>query len=302
MKQRVTWINVRDRWQLYVLLLPALVWLGIFMYTPMYGVIIAFKDFRISEGIMKSPWAGFKYFGQFFSTTIAFSTISNTIILSMLSLLIGFPFPILFALFLNQLRSNRYKKGVQTISYAPYFISNVVVVSILSVILAPKGFVNAMIESFGGTAKLFMAKAEYFRGVYITSHIWQTMGFNAIIYIAALAGVPPELHEAAIMDGASKPKRIIHIDLPSILPTVIIMLILSIGNLMSVGYEKVYLMQGGTNTTVSEIISTYVYKVGLLNAQYSFSTAVGLFNSSVNLLLLVIANLLARKVSDISLF
>lgn len=290
-------------WQLYILLLPAFVWLIVFCYAPMYGVTIAFKDYKVKLGITGSPWAGFKYFEQFFSTSVAVKSIRNTLLLSLYSLLFGFPIPILFALMLNMLRSARYKKFIQTLSFAPHFISVVVVVSMMNIMFAPSnGWVNKLITSTGAKEVLFMTRSEYFRTMYVASGIWQDMGFNAIVYIAALAGGSPELHEAAIVDGASKVRRLIHIDIPCILPTVTIMFILSVGNLFSVGYEKAYLMQGGLNTEVSEIISTYVYKVGLQSAQYSFSAAVGLFNSVVNLVLLLAVNTFARKMSDVSLF
>ena len=290
-------------WQLYILLLPAFVWLIVFCYAPMYGVTIAFKDYKVKLGITGSPWAGFKYFEQFFSTSVAVKSIRNTLLLSLYSLLFGFPIPILFALMLNMLRSARYKKFIQTLSFAPHFISVVVVVSMMNIMFAPSnGWVNKLITSTGAKEVLFMTRSEYFRTMYVASGIWQDMGFNAIVYIAALAGVSPELHEAAIVDGASQVRRLIHIDIPCILPTVTIMFILSVGNLFSVGYEKAYLMQGGLNTEVSEIISTYVYKVGLQSAQYSFSAAVGLFNSVVNLVLLLAVNTFARKMSDVSLF
>lgn len=294
---------ILHNWRLYLLLLPGLIWLIIFCYVPMYGVTIAFKDFNAKLGIAGSPWAGFKYFEQFFSTSIAGTAINNTLMLSLYSLLFGFPAPILFALFLNLLNNQRFKKFVQTISFAPYFISTVVLVSMLNIMLAPSsGFINHLIVSLGGEEKLFMTRAEYFRPLYVISGIWQSMGFGAIVYIAALAGVSPDLHEAAIVDGASKFKRLLYIDLPSIMPTIIIMFILNVGSLFTVGYEKAYLMQNSLNTSVSEIISTYVYKVGLMNAQYSFSSAVGLFNSLVNFALLVCVNLFARKMADISLF
>ena len=295
---------VARNWRLYILLLPALIWLIVFCYSTMYGVTLAFKDFSIRKGILNSPWAGLKYFRQFFSTSIASQVIKNTLILSLQSLVFVFPIPILFALLLNQLRLRRFKKFVQTVSFAPYFISNVVVVSIMTIILAPSnGFVNVMLQNLFGTEPLmFMTRPEYFRPMYIISQVWQTMGLNAIVYIAALAGVSPDLHEAAIVDGANKLQRIYYIDIPTIMPTIIIMLILAVGNVMTVGYEKVYLMQSGMNTTVSEVISTYVYKVGLLNAQYSFSTAVGLFNSVVNFVLLVMTNAIARKVSGYGFF
>lgn len=294
---------IAHNWQLYILLLPALVWVVVFCYTPMYGVTIAFKDYRVKLGITGSPWAGMKYFEQFFSTSVAMKSIRNTLLLSLYSLIFGFPAPILFALALNLLRSAKYKKFVQTLSFAPHFISVVVVVSMMNIMFAPSnGWVNKLITSTGGKEILFMTRPEYFRIMYVASGIWQDMGFSAIVFIAALAGVSPELHEAAIVDGASKMKRLLHIDLPSIMPTITIMFILSVGNLFSVGYEKAYLMQGSLNTEVSEIISTYVYKVGLQNAQYSFSAAVGLFNSVVNFALLMSVNAVARRLSDISLF
>jgi putative aldouronate transport system permease protein len=296
----------RDNWRLYALVLPALAWLGFFAYAPMYGLIIAFKAFRPRLGLTASPWAEplFKHFIDFFSTNIAFNTIANTVILSLLTILISFPVPIIFAILLNQIKGRIPRKVIQTISYAPYFISTVVVVSILTVILSPgSGFVNTIITFFTGSEPiLFMTRAEYFRPIYIISNIWQGMGFSAIIYIAALTSISPDYYEAAIVDGATKFQRIIHIDIPFIMPTAIIMFILAIGNIMTVGYEKVYLMQNGMNTVVSEVISTYVYKTGLQSAQYSFATAVGLFNSGVNFIILAICNALAKKSSGISIF
>lgn len=291
-------------WQLYVLLIPALLWAVIFAYYPMYGVVIAFKDYKIRAGILGSPWADpiLKYFKQFFSTSIALNAIKNTIVISLESLVIAFPIPIIFALLLNQIQGNRIKKTIQTISYAPYFMSNVVVVSIISVFFAANGVVNNLVTSAGGKETLFTSLPEWFRTLFIGSNIWQTMGFNAVIFIAALTAISPDYYEAATIDGASRFQRILYIDIPMILPTIILMLILQIGNIMNVGYEKAYLMQNGSNTIVSELISTYVYKVGLQTAQYSFATAVGLFNSVVNFIILVTANFIAKKVSDISIF
>ena len=291
-------------WQLYVLLIPALLWAVIFAYYPMYGVVIAFKDYKIRAGILGSPWADpiLKYFQQFFSTSIALNAIKNTIVISLESLVIAFPIPIIFALLLNQIQGNRIKKTIQTISYAPYFMSNVVVVSIISVFFAANGVVNNLVTSASGKETLFTSLPEWFRTLFIGSNIWQTMGFNAVIFIAALTAISPDYYEAATIDGASRFQRILYIDIPMILPTIILMLILQIGNIMNVGYEKAYLMQNGSNTIVSELISTYVYKVGLQTAQYSFATAVGLFNSVVNFIILVTANFIAKKVSDISIF
>ncbi|WP_201004413.1 ABC transporter permease [Paenibacillus glycanilyticus] len=290
-------------WRLYVLLLPALAYLILFQYVPMYGVLIAFKDFNAVDGILGSPWAGFVHFREFFESYVFKSILTNTLKLSVYSLLISFPIPILFALLLNQIRSRMAQKFVQTVTYAPYFISTVVLVSMLNVFLAPSsGIINNFITLFGGDAVNFMARAEWFRSVYITSGIWQTMGFSAIIYLAALSAVNPELHEVAIVDGASKLKRIRHIDIPSIMPTIVIMFILGIGSIMSVGWEKAFLMQQGMNLTASEIISTYVYKIGLLNAQYSMATAIGLFNSLINFTLLILSNSLSKRVMGSSLW
>ena len=277
-------------WQLYILLIPALIWLIVFAYYPMYGLIIAFKDFKGRMGIM------------FFSTSIAMTAIKNTIVISLESLIIGFPIPVIFALLLNQVQRSGPRRIIQTISYAPYFMSNVVVVSLISVLFSANGLVNHAVMGAGGKAIMFTSLPEYFRKLFIGSNIWQTMGFNAIIFIAALTAISPEYYEAATMDGASRFQKILYIDLPLIMPTIILMLILQVGNIMNVGYEKAYLMQNGTNTTVSEIISTYVYKVGLQTAQYSFATAVGLFNSVVNFIILVITNAVAKKTSDISIF
>lgn len=296
---------IAHNWRLYVLMLPALLWMAVFAYMPMYGILIAFKDFKGKMGIIGSPWATpvWKHFSSFFSTSVASQVISNTVILSLLTILISFPIPVIFALLLNQIKGSRKRKFVQTISYAPYFVSNVVVVSIISVICAPSGFINTIIKYLNGGEALYLTSAaEYFRPLYIISNIWQTMGFSAIVYIAALTGISQDYYEAAIMDGATKLKRIIYIDIPLIMPTIIIMFILAIGNIMSIGYEKVYLMQSGTNTAVSEIISTYVYKVGLQNAQFSFATAVGLFNAVVNFIILIIVNAISKKAADISIF
>jgi putative aldouronate transport system permease protein len=293
--------KIAKSWQLYVLMIPALLWAVVFAYYPMYGLIIAFKDYKIRKGIIASPWAVplFKYFQQFFSTSIALQAIQNTIIISLESLVFAFPIPIIFAVLLNQVEQKRFQKLIQTVSYAPYFMSNVVVVSIISVMFSANGVINSM---RGGQPILFTSLPSWFRTLYIGSNIWQTMGFNAVIFIAALTAISPDYYEAAYIDGASKWQTIRYIDLPMIMPTIILMFILQVGNIMNVGYEKAYLMQNGSNTVVSELISTYVYKVGLQTAQYSFATAVGLFNSIVNFIILVIANQVAKRASDISIF
>lgn len=296
--------HVLSSWQLYVLMIPSLLWLIVFAYYPMYGLLIAFKDFKPRLGILGSPWATplLKHFQTFFSTSIAMTAIKNTLIISLESLIFAFPVPIVFAILLNQIHMKKPRKLIQTISYAPYFMSNVVVVSILSVMFSATGLVNHIIANFGGKTILFTSAPEWFRTLYIGSNIWQTMGFNAIIFIAALVGISPDYYEAAIIDGATRFQRVRYIELPLIKPTIILMFILTIGNIMNVGYEKAFLMQVGANSVVSELISTYVYKVGLKSAQYSFATAVGLFNSVANFIVLIIANQIAKKTSDISIF
>jgi putative aldouronate transport system permease protein len=292
---------VRHNWQLYILVLPALIYILLFAYGPMYGLLLAFKNFNPRAGIWGSKWAGLKYFAQFFSTSIVWKTVQNTVILSFSSLVFSFPIPVVFALLLNQVK--RGKRFIQTITYAPNFISMVVLISMVILFLAPtSGFLSKIFMALGAKDSLFLVRPEYFRPIYILSGIWQSMGFGAIVYIAALTGVNPELHEAAMIDGAGITKRIWHIDIPAILPTVIIMLILAIGNILSVGYEKVFLLQNGMNLNVSEVISTYVFKTGIQNAQYSFATAVGIFNSLVNLILLLLSNGIAKRITDTSLF
>ena len=297
---------IRHNWQLWLLALPATIWLAVFAYAPMYGLLIAFKDFRVREGILGSPWIVpiYRHFHDFFSTSISITIITNTVMLSLMSIIFAFPVPIIFALLLNQIKNNKIRRTIQTITYAPFFISVVVKVSIMNVILAPgSGFVNTIYTTLtGNDPLLFTTRPEFFRPLFIISGVWQTMGFSAIIFIAALTSISPDYYEAAAIDGAGKLKRILYIDIPFILPTVIIMFILAIGNIMSVGFEKAFLMQTPMNMVVSEIISTYVYKVGLLGAQFSFATAVGLFNSVINFIILIIFNYIAKRTSNISIF
>lgn len=298
--------RIRRNWGLLLLIAPTLIYVLIFLYWPMYGILIAFKDYKGSLGILNSPWAdqyGMKYFIQFFTSYNFLNVVTNTIRLSVYSLLAGFPFPILFALLLNYMRFPRWKKVVQTVTYAPHFISTVVLCGMLYLFLAPSsGMVNKLIIALGGKPVMFMNSAQLFPHVYVWSGVWQHMGWDSIIYIAALAGVSPELHEAAIIDGATKMGRIRHIDFPSILPTAIILLILNTGSLMSVGFEKVYLMQNNLNLATSETMATYVYKIGLINNQFSLSTAVGLFNSIVNFAMLVLVNSISKRVTENSLW
>ena len=295
--------KLKRSWQLYLIILLPLVSVILFSYVPMYGVVLAFKRYRISDGILGSPWIGLEMFRQFFSAPSSFNVISNTILISLYSIVAGFPLPIILAIALNEIGGRFFKKTVQLVTYAPYFISTVVMVGMLMQIMDPRiGLINNIITALGGQANDFFGKPELFTSIYVWSGVWQGTGFAAIIYLAALSGVSNEQQEAAIVDGASRLKRIWHVDLPCITPTIIILLIMNIGGIMGVGFEKIYLMQNSLNMSVSEVISTYVYKVGLVNADYSFSTAVGLFNSAVNLILLILANTFARKFSDSSLW
>ena len=288
--------------QFYLMILPALVYVLIFNYGPLYGVQIAFKNFKGSLGITGSPWVGLKNFTDFFHGYYFWDLIGNTLKLSVYTLLASFPIPIVVALILNEV-TPKLKSTAQTILYAPHFISTVVLAGMIIIMFSKtNGVVNNVLEALGMQRYYFMGEEKAFRHLYVWSGVWQEMGWSAIIYIAALSGVDPSLHEAAAVDGASRMQRIIHINLPVIMPTVIIMLIMSVGSIASVGYEKVYLLQTDLNVSVSEVISTYVYKRGIISQNYSFSAAVGLFNNVINVIMLLIANTISRKTSETSLF
>lgn len=298
--------SIARNWGLLLLFAPTFIYIVVFRYLPMGGILIAFKEYKPSLGIWNSPWAssyGLKYFEMFFSSYNFSTLVTNTLRISFYSLIAGFPFPIVFALLLNHVSGARYKKIVQSVTYAPHFISMVVLVGMLFIFLAPSsGLVNLALKAVGLEPVMFLNKKEMFPHVYVWSGIWQNCGWDSILYIAALANVSPELHEAAIVDGASKGQRIRFIDFPSILPTAVILLILNTGSVMSVGFEKVYLLQNSLNLGTSEVLSTYIYKVGLLNSQFSLSTAVGLFNSLINFSMLVLVNFISQKVSGSSLW
>lgn len=295
--------DVKKNWILYLMILPVAVYFLIFAFAPMSGILLAFKDFKVKLGVFGSPWVGFQYFERFFNSFNFQLLLKNTIGISLYSLVIGFPIPIIFALLLNYLRSKRLKKTLQMVSYAPYFISTVVICGMLVIFMDKNtGVFNQIITALGGEALDFLSKPEYFKSIYVGSGVWQTMGYSSIIYISALSGVDPTLHEAAIMDGATKVKRIIHIDLPSIKSTIVILLILQLGSLMNVGFEKVFLLQNDLNMRASDVINTYVYRVGLVQNNYSYSTAVGLFNSVINMALVVVANTLSKKFANESLW
>ena len=298
------WRQVRRSWQLYLLLLPPAVYAVLFLYGPLYGLQMAFKDFSVAKGITGSPWAGFKYVEQFLGSYQFWTILKNTLILNFYELIALFPLPIILALLLNTVRSSKFRRTVQLITYAPHFISTVVVVGIVIMLFSPPGgIVNQAIGAAGGNSLDFLGPSAW-RHTYVWSGAWQTLGYSAIIYLAALAGIDPQLHEAAKVDGASLVKRIWHIDLPGIMPVTITLLILNMGSMLSVGFEKVLLMQNPLNLAVSEVIDTYSYRVAFQSAipQYSYATAIGLFKSLIALCLLLLANWLARRVAKESLF
>jgi len=287
----------------YFLLILPVAYLIVFKYTPMYGVQIAFRDFKVSLGFFKSQWVGLKYFQMFFSAPSFWRIILNTLLLSVYSLLMGTPIAIILALALNECKRIRFKKTIQMITYMPYFISTVVLVTMLSQFLDLKlGIINTGLAMLGFQRKAYMGIAEAFPHLYVWSGIWQGTGYSAVIYIAALSGINSEIYDAARVDGANKLQRILNVDLPGIAPTIITLFILNAGSILNVGFEKVYLMQNGSNIRVSEILSTYVYKMGLQNMNYSFSAAVGLFNSVISLILLTICNFVSTRLSETSLW
>lgn len=300
-----TWGKIIRGWQLYLMLLIPLAWLLIFQYWPMYGAQIAFRNYMPGMGIWESPWVGLDNFITFFKSYMFVRVVRNTLWISFYSLLVGFPIPIMFALAINQLRVGLFKRTLQMVSYAPYFISTVVVVGIVIQFLdLRRGPINLLIQALGMSPINFMGSPEWFPSIYVWSGIWQYTGFSAIIYLAALSTVDPTLHEAAVMDGANRLQRIWYVDVQTILPTAMTLLILNMGQLMNVGFEKAFLLQNTLNQTTSEVISTYVYKVSLAAgiATYSYGAAIGLFNSLVGLILIVIANQVSKKTTETGLW
>lgn len=299
------WRQIKRSWQLYVFLALPVAWLLIFMYYPMYGAQIAFRDFLPGRTILGSEWVGMTNFTRFFNSPMFERLLTNTIGLSAYSLLVGFPIPILIALSLNQLRTGVFKRSVQMISYAPYFISTVVMVGlILQFLDLRRGPINLLLQWLGMDTVHFMGIADMFPDIYVWSGVWQNSGFNTVIYLAALSTIDPALHEAALVDGANRLQRIWHIDVPGIMPITLTLLILNMGQLLNVGFEKAFLLQNPLNLKTSEVISTYVYKVGLVGgvANFSYAAAIGLFNAVLGLLLLLAANQLSKKFSETSLF
>ena len=300
-----TWGKVKRGWQLYLMLLIPLAWLVIFQYGPMYGAQIAFRNYLPGMNMWESPWVGLENFTKFFNSYMFWRVLRNTLWISFYTLLVGFPIPIIFALGINQLSGGWFKRTLQLVSYAPYFISTVVVVGMVIQFLdLRRGPINLLMQTLGMSPINFMGSPEMFPSIYVLSGIWQYTGFSAVIYLAALSTVDPSLHEAAVVDGANRLQRIWHIDLRTILPTVVTLLILNMGQIMNVGFEKVFLLQNTLNQTTSEVISTYIYKVSLASgiASYSYGAAIGLFNSLVGLILLTIANQISKKLTDTGLW
>ena len=294
--------RMRRKWQLYLLILPAIVSVFIFHYIPIYGVQIAFKNFRSSKGILGSEWVGFKHFARFLAYPDFWKILWNTVRISLYALA-TFPCPVILALMMNELNSERYKKFMQMVTFAPHFISTVVVCSMVLLFFdRSQGLVNNVIAALGGGRYDFVSSTRYFSSLYVWSGVWQNLGWNAIIYIAALSSVSPELIEAARVDGATRLQIVRYVNFPAILPTVITMLILSAGSLLNVGFEKIYLLQNPLNMEASRVISTYVYEIGLQGGQFSYSTAIGLFNNVVNIVVIILVNGISKRVTRVALW
>lgn len=293
----------KKNWDLYLLLVPVVAYFIVFHYLPMYGVQIAFKKFMPGKGIWDSAWIGFQNFKRFFNSYHFWSLIKNTFGISIYQLVAGFPAPIILALMMNEIKHKRFKKFVQTVTYAPHFLSTVVLVGMITAFLSPRnGVVNELIKALGGQPISFMTEPEWFKTIFVFSGIWQNTGWSSIIYMAALAGIDQALYEAAKVDGATKMRMMRHITLPGIMPVAIVLLILNMGKIMNIGFEKIFLMQNDLNLGVSDVIATHVYRIGLEGAEFSYSAAVGLFNSVINFVLLISVNTLSKKVSETSLW
>lgn len=296
--------NIKKDKFLLLLILPVIVYYIIFHYLPMYGLVISFKNFSPARGIWGSPWAGLKWFEQFFGSIYAGRVIKNTVLISFFSLVWSFPVPILFALILNELRNGAFKRVVQTVSYLPHFISVVVIGGMLISFLSPAdGIVNIMLMKMGMQQPInFLNEPGWFRTIYVGSGVWQSFGWNSIIYLAAITSIDPSLYEAARIDGAKRWQQIVNITIPAILPTIIILLIINLGNIMNVGFEKIILLYNPSTYVVSDVISTFVYRRGLVDAQYGFASAVGLFNSVINFIFLMVVNKISKRVSEVALW
>lgn len=298
-RARKDWLR---NWSLYVLVIPVLVFYVLFHYKPMYGAIIAFKEYTPALGVAKSPWVGFANFTRFFKSVYFVRLIKNTILLSVYNLVIGFPAPIILALLLNEVRSKKFKSLTQTITYLPHFISLIVVTGMLTDFSMTTGLFNDIIVALGGEASPLLQNPDLYRTIYVLSSVWQEVGWGSIIYLSALSGVDQQLYEAAAIDGAGKWKQLLHVTLPGIAPTIIIMLILKMGSLMNMGYEKTILLYNPSTYETADIISSYIYRIGLLEQDWSYSTAIGLFNSLINFGLLLFTNRMSKKFSETSLW
>ncbi|MDO3680030.1 ABC transporter permease [Paenibacillus ehimensis] len=295
-------VDIRKNKLLYVMLLPVLLFYVVFHYAPMYGAVIAFKDFSPRLGIWESPWIGFEHFETFFTGAYFWRTIKNTLLISFYELLFGFPAPIVLALLLNEVRHTLFKRTVQTVTYLPHFISLVVICGIVKDFTASDGVINDILVYMGGERLSLLLEPDMFRTIYVSSGIWQHIGWGTIIFLAALTGIDPEQYEAARMDGAGRWKQMLHVTIPGLMPTIVILLILNIGRLMNVGFEKIILLYNPSTYETADVISSYVYRVGLQDFNYSFSSAVGLFNSAINFLLVIFSNWLSRKLNNTSLW
>jgi len=294
--------QLKENWVVYLMIIPVVVYFAVFCYGPMYGIQLAFKKYNVKLGITGSKWVGLDHFERFFSGYNFKNLLGNTLGISLYCLVLEFPFPIILALLLHYLDIKPLKKIVQLISYAPHFLSTVIIASLLTLFCAKDGFFNIIGSFFGAESKDLLTQPALFKHIYAWSDVWKSMGWSAIIYIAALSGVDQQMHEAAIVDGASKFQRMLKIDLPSIIPTIAMLFILRLGRIMGVGFEKAFLLQNDLNMRTSQIISTYVYELGLIKGDYSFSTAVGLFNNVINVTLLILANTFSKKVLKESLW
>ena len=292
----------REQLELFSMQLPGILLTIVFCYLPMIGIIIAFKNYNVAAGIMNSPWVGFKYFREFFGGRDFFRILKNTLILSIYELIVCFPLAIVFALLMNELRSLKFKKIVQTVTYLPHFISMVVVCGMIVDFFSAKGLMTNLFVKMGMPRMNYLGSNDYFRHIYVWTNAWKTIGWNSIIYMAALSGVDQSLYEAAKIDGANRFRQVIHVTIPGIAGTIVVMLILKIGNIMSLGYEKIILLYGPSTYKTAEVISSYVYRYGLTGMKYSYSTAAGLFQSVVNLILIVGSNTLSKKVTDMGLY
>ena len=295
-------IDWRRNWQLYLLIIPVLIYYLIWCYGPMYGIIISFNDFSPRKGILGSEFVGLRWFKEFFNSPFAYRVIRNTVLINFWNLIWGFPLPIILALMLNDLRSKLFKRAVQTITYMPYFISVVIICGILRDFASSDGVFGEFTKLFGGVPTNLLGDPAYFRLIYVASELWQRIGWDSIIFLSALSAISPELYEAATIDGAGKIKQVFHVTLPGIMPTIAILLVLRIGSLMSLSFEKIILLYNGLTYETADVIASYVYRKGIVEANFSFATAVGLFNSLINFALVVFANKASSKLSETSLW